>query len=136
MKRPWYREGLRFECTRCGACCTGDPGYVWVTEAELHGLAAAKGMTPGEFRERHLREVGASLTVRERPNGDCEMLEGKECSVYDVRPAQCRGFPFWAEYLLSRKGWTEAARACPGVNRGKVHTREEIEDILRCSSPA
>ena len=27
---PWYRDGLRFACTRCGACCTGAPGYVWV----------------------------------------------------------------------------------------------------------
>ena len=22
-KQPWYREGLRFECTQCGACCSG-----------------------------------------------------------------------------------------------------------------
>ena len=27
---PWYRDGLRFTCTRCGNCCTGAPGYVWV----------------------------------------------------------------------------------------------------------
>ena len=27
----WYaEEGLAFECTGCGDCCTGAPGYVWV----------------------------------------------------------------------------------------------------------
>ena len=36
---PWYRDGLRFECTRCGACCTGAPGYVWVTPEGMNGLA-------------------------------------------------------------------------------------------------
>ena len=136
MKRPWYAEGLRFECARCGACCTGEPGYVWVTEAELHGLAAARGLPPEGFRERYLREAGARLTIREKPNGDCEMFEGKECSAYDVRPAQCRSFPFWPENLRSRKAWTEAARSCPGVNRGRLHAFEEIEETLRCSSLA
>ena len=33
MAEPWYRDGLRFECTRCGHCCTGAPGYVWVDAA-------------------------------------------------------------------------------------------------------
>ena len=26
----WYADGLRFGCTRCNLCCTGEPGYVWV----------------------------------------------------------------------------------------------------------
>ncbi|MFM1805538.1 MAG: hypothetical protein RL136_2417, partial [Planctomycetota bacterium] len=28
---PWYAEGLRFECTQCGNCCSGGPGAVWFT---------------------------------------------------------------------------------------------------------
>ena len=26
---PWYADGLSFECTMCGNCCTGPPGAVW-----------------------------------------------------------------------------------------------------------
>ena len=36
---PWYRDGLAFTCTRCGACCTGAPGYVWVDADEIAALA-------------------------------------------------------------------------------------------------
>ena len=28
MSDPWYNDGLRFTCTRCGHCCTGEPGFV------------------------------------------------------------------------------------------------------------
>ena len=38
-RQAWYSEGLRFECTQCGACCSGEPGYVWVDEAEIAAMA-------------------------------------------------------------------------------------------------
>lgn len=37
---PWYADGLRFECTRCGHCCTGEPGTVRVYEEEIGTLAS------------------------------------------------------------------------------------------------
>ena len=44
MNEPWYRDGLKFACTGCGDCCTGEPGYVWVNKAEIETLAAAVGL--------------------------------------------------------------------------------------------
>ena len=44
-KTPWYRDGLAFSCTRCGACCTGAPGYVWVSAEEIEQLAEFRGET-------------------------------------------------------------------------------------------
>ena len=37
-KDTWYKDGLRFECTGCGKCCSGFPGFVWVTEEEMQGI--------------------------------------------------------------------------------------------------
>ena len=34
MSEDWYAEGLRFACTGCGDCCTGEPGAIWVNEDE------------------------------------------------------------------------------------------------------
>src|SRR5262249_1390597 len=45
MSEPWYQDGLRFECTRCGKCCSGFPGFVWVSEAELQAIADFRGET-------------------------------------------------------------------------------------------
>ena len=42
--RPWYAEGLRFECTQCGNCCSGGPGAVWFTSEEAGGMARALGL--------------------------------------------------------------------------------------------
>ena len=34
-EKVWYVGGLKFQCTHCGDCCTGDAGYVWVNEEEI-----------------------------------------------------------------------------------------------------
>jgi len=30
QRNPMYKDGLRFECQRCGSCCRGEPGVVWM----------------------------------------------------------------------------------------------------------
>jgi len=32
-------------------------------------------------------------------------LKDKQCTVYPVRPAQCRTFPWWKENLSSKEAW-------------------------------
>ena len=36
----WYKDGLAFTCTQCGNCCTGGPGYVWLSDAEIDRFAS------------------------------------------------------------------------------------------------
>ena len=124
---PWYREGLAFECTRCGACCTGAPGYVWVTPDEVADLAAARGEDVDHFSRRYVRQVGVRYSLIEKPGGDCIFWDkGSGCTVYEARPAQCRTWPFWAENVESPATWSEVGGGCPGVDRGRVYTVEEI----------
>ena len=70
-EEPWYRDGLAFSCTRCGACCTGAPGYVWVSPEEIERLAAYRGQSVQEFSARFVRKVGHRYSLIERPGGDC-----------------------------------------------------------------
>jgi Fe-S-cluster containining protein len=127
---PWFRDGLAFECTRCGACCTGAPGYVWVDEAEIVRLAEFRGEPVDEFGRQFLRRVGEHLSLVERPGGDCVFWEKSAgCTVYEARPQQCRSWPFWPENLGSRDDWDHVTRVCPGSGRGRVYSVEEIRTI-------
>lgn len=130
----WYEAGLAFECTQCGNCCTGAPGYVWVTREEMRRIAEFLGRQDGRLDKKHLRRVGLRYSLTEKPNGDCVFLQrtgGKTmCSIYPVRPLQCRTWPFWNQNLRSPEAWNEAHRTCPGMNRGKHHDFVQIE-VLR-----
>ena len=68
---PWYRDGLAFSCTRCGACCTGAPGYVWVSPEEIDRLAEFRGETVEQFAAKFVRRVGDRYSLIEKPGGDC-----------------------------------------------------------------
>ncbi len=109
---------FRFACTRCGHCCSGGAGHVWVEEHEIEALAKVLGMSPARFAERHLRRAGERLSLRESANegGRCALLVGTNtCSVYAARPGHCRRFPYW-ESVLGDPAAFEAARAtCPGI---------------------
>ena len=128
--KSWYREGLSFSCTRCGDCCTGVPGYVWVELTEIEALAKHLGLSVDSFGERYLRKVGRRYSLIEKPGGDCVFFD-KGCSVYPARPTQCRTFPFWRSNLKSERAWDEIADECPGIGQGKLFPVEEIEVLKR-----
>src|SRR6478752_4618903 len=96
-KQPWYKDGLRFECTQCGDCCTGAPGYVWVNREEIADLAQEMDLSVPEFETRFVRQVGIRKSLIEFANGDCVFFDAqaRKCTVYNARPRQCRTWPFW-----------------------------------------
>ncbi|MGC1878671.1 MAG: YkgJ family cysteine cluster protein [Rhabdochlamydiaceae bacterium] len=114
---PWYKEGLRFKCTECGQCCTGSPGYVWVTLSEIEAMAEFLKIPAEEFIKKYTRRIGHRLSLKEDPKTyDCVFLKGKRCEVYGDRPKQCRTFPWWSENLKSAEHWQETANRCEGIN--------------------
>jgi Fe-S-cluster containining protein len=103
---------------------------VWVTEEEVTAIAEKLGMRREKVMELYVRRVWRRYSLKEKANGDCVMLEGGRCAVYDVRPTQCVTFPFWRENLRTRNDWEELSQHCPGINRGPLIGWEEIEDAL------
>jgi len=128
-QKPWYHNGLRFECTGCGDCCTGDPGYVWVNQEEIDTLAAVVGLEAAEFESRYVRRVGNRRSLVELSGGDCVFFDNsvRRCSVYEVRPRQCRTWPFWQSNVAAPDAWRETCQACPGAGQGPVVPLEKIE---------
>ncbi|MBL7743803.1 MAG: YkgJ family cysteine cluster protein [Chitinophagaceae bacterium] len=80
------------DCLACANCCkTMTPTY---TEKDIKRIAAHLDMTADEFKKKWLK--------KERSTGDwlnkstpCQFLNLKDnkCSIYEVRPVDCAGFP-------------------------------------------
>lgn len=82
---PWFKDGLRFECTQCGDCCTGAPGFVWVNQEEIEAIAKKINVDLEEFEKKYVRKIGIRKSLVEFPNGDCVFFdtEKRNCSVYE-----------------------------------------------------
>lgn len=131
--QPWYRRGLRFECTGCGECCSGAAGYVWCSVEEIQKMADYLELSVEEFSKRYVKKVGRRFSlidrvVGSRDNRECIFLKDKRCTIYSVRPTQCRTFPWWPQYLSSPQAWRNAARGCEGIcDSAKVVAVQDIE---------
>jgi Fe-S-cluster containining protein len=132
METAWYQDGLRFQCTQCGSCCTGAPGFVWISDEELDTLAEFQG-EPREFVEKfYTRQIGERRSLRERANGDCVFYDkAAGCTIYPVRPRQCRTWPFWDSNVRTPEDWEETCERCPGSGQGDLIPAEEITRRLQ-----
>ena len=129
--RPYFFDkGLRFECQRCGACCTGAPGTIYVDKNEVDSIAKYLSARISCFIEKYLYPFRGGYSIREYADGRCFFYNGG-CTVYPVRPSQCKTFPFWVENLRSPKKWRRMSGECPGIGRGPLYSREQILEIVR-----
>jgi Fe-S-cluster containining protein len=130
--KPWYANGLRFECTGCGGCCRARNGYdhVYLDLGEARALARHLGLSLRAFKRRYTRVLpGDGQLELAFVAGACPFLAGTSCTVYAARPLQCRTWPFWPENLRQRTWQTEIAPSTPGVGRGRLYTQAEIDTI-------
>ena len=143
----WYADGLRFECTLCGNCCTGTPGYVWLSPRDEEAITRFLDLDPDRFRARYTRLAPKGVSLVEKPgsHGDCVFLtDDKRCAIQPVKPRQCLIYPFWPQLLASREKWIEGTLRCPGSSlntslpessSGPLFRPEEIDAIADRETP-
>ncbi len=133
-ENDYYSKGLRFECNRCSHCCRHDPGLVFLSEEDTIRIPRYLRIERAEFLARYCRNVDIGtvrrITIDERPNYDCVFWSENGCEIYEVRPLQCRSYPFWASVVESAESWQAEAKHCPGINTGRLHSADEIHDWL------
>ncbi|CAM9598793.1 unnamed protein product, partial [Phaeothamnion confervicola] len=128
--KPWWEKGLNFECTQCGKCCrvTGD---VWLTDDEANATASLLDLSLSAFLAEYVsgEPVDGWVRLRDRDNAaggqSCCFLadDGKTCTIYEVRPEQCRTYPWWPRLLRSREAW-EAEAVVPDGQPGRQWTAD------------
>ena len=102
--------GVFYQCQRCTACCRW-PGDVRVSGPEIAAIAGFLGMAEEEFIQTYtrLRTDRKGLSLIEKENHECIMLDGRDCRIQPVKPEQCRGFPNTWNF----PGWEKICHAIP-----------------------
>ena len=105
-------------CSTCnGRCCTGESGYIYVTQDEIFKIADLLDLKTHDFVREYLFKVNYKYSIKERKFGEsyeCVFYdrESNGCEIYEARPLQCKTFPFW-EYYKTRV--EELKLECPGI---------------------
>jgi Fe-S-cluster containining protein len=132
--KPWWSEGIRFECQGSGRCCVsrGEFGFVYLTKDDRARMAKVLKLTTPAFTKKFCAKTDGVWHLVEGKGPECVFLEqGNRCSVYEGRPVQCRTWPFWPEVMGAKTWKTEVAAYCPGVGKGKLHTAKEIAKTIK-----
>ncbi len=88
-------------CNECkGKCCNGEKGNVWVNKNEITAIAGFLEIEPKKFISGYLRKNGYRYSIKELKTGSnyaCLFFDTEKngCGIYDVRPVQCKTYPFW-----------------------------------------
>ncbi|WP_457606207.1 YkgJ family cysteine cluster protein [Nitratifractor sp.] len=106
-------------CAACqGGCCRGESGYIWAKVPEIEAMSEFLGMRLEDFAKIYLKKVGHRYSLVEKRLGEDDYAciffdESKSrCTIYPVRPRQCRTFPFWEQFKGNEE---EVRRECPGI---------------------
>jgi len=107
------------ECETCGGrCCTGESGYIWAKYDEIEKMSDFVNLSVEDFATMYLKKVKHRYSLVEKRLGDsdyaCIFFDEKMkcCSIYEVRPLQCRTFPFWEQF---KNNEDEVREECPGI---------------------
>ena len=130
MEQNFYDNGLHFDCQRCSYCCGHSPGFVYLSKRDLLTLCSYFNLNIDEFVKKYCRWAGyyegkTVLALFEKKNFDC-ILWNNGCSAYEARPVQCSPYPFWSWMIADKNTWNECAQDCPGMNRGRLWSKEQI----------
>ncbi len=82
-----------------------------VTGKEVEAIARYLNLPLPEFTKLFtaVRANRQGLTLIEKTNHECIFLEGNDCTINAVKPAQCRGFPNDWNF----PGWHQVCEAIP-----------------------
>jgi Fe-S-cluster containining protein len=112
----------QFDCTECANCCRKATAVV--SGRDVQRLAKYFRISSAQFMKEYTVNSEEEGRVLRRTENGCVFLEGNLCSIYDVRPHVCEGYPHTVRGSgsIASRMWQFVDRAsyCPIV----YHTME------------
>lgn len=109
------------DCLTCGNCCrTMTPTF---TPEDIRRISAHLSMTPDAFRKKWLfKDTDGDWMNTKQP---CQFFntEDFKCSIYEVRPADCAGFPHLTKNKITDyiHVYKQNVEYCPATQRWVEH---------------
>jgi Fe-S-cluster containining protein len=136
---------FKFECNRCGTCCTDKKTIVNLTKTDIVRLKNGLKLDIDELleitsfyvlNESQCSEIIDQMVIppiitergktfvalRKKEDGSCIFynLEEKKCRIYSIRPCLCRTFPFSFRMLETKEIdiliTKKGKEYCPGLS--------------------
>jgi len=107
---------IEFKCIECGNCCKM-PGYVFLNEKDIEEIANFFGLSKKEFENKYIKIYAGRKRTKDDYGEPCIFLKNNKCTIYKVRPKQCRTFPFWIESLKDNEYWQEISDYCGALKK-------------------
>jgi uncharacterized protein len=80
----------QIDCQTCGNCCKNLKPCV--TDSEIINMAQTRSLKRSEF-ESIFVEKETNSDVKFLKNSPCTFLLEKSCSIYNIRPEECKSYP-------------------------------------------
>jgi len=131
-----YPVGVRWVCTRCGACCMDQTGHerkIWMLRQEAEAISRVTGLKVDDFSDR-VNGSNPYTRVMKKRRGSCFFLKDLRCLIYSERPLTCRFYPF---SLTEKDGvvlFKLTDEPCPGLGLGKPLKKEFFLNLLGLAS--
>jgi Fe-S-cluster containining protein len=123
------------DCLSCANCCkTMSPTY---NKKDLVRIPAYLGMSTSEFKTKYLLKDKQGDWINKIQPCQFLNLEDNKCSIYEVRPRDCAGFPHhtrkrMVDYMHVFK---QNIEYCPATYRVVEMMKERLESPLIYTHP-
>lgn len=101
-----FSQNVKFRCQHCGYCCINS--NVLLTKEDMKRF---RGETKKDYIE--LSKQGFRIVDTDRK--ECLFHKNSRCSIYSIRPAICREYPFKVTFLSKNTAYIDLIYSCPAV---------------------
>jgi len=116
----------KIDCTECGNCCK--VLKIPVNEEDIKRISNSLKISSEEFITKYVEENSKGKKFLHKP---CNFLENNKCTIYEVRPEECKKYPNLDKDITIRTiGFLSNAEMCPIVFNVLENSKDEFcEDI-------